>query len=58
MTNDIIKENKPKSKFTYMYKIVAGLLLFVLIGVNVSKTFATNFSKIPLIGEIVSVVSK
>ncbi len=57
MTNDMIKENKPKNKFTYMYKIVAGLLLFVLIGVNVSETFATNFSKIPLIGEIVSVVS-
>ncbi len=57
MTNALIKLNKPKNNFRYFYTTAAGLVLFILIGVNVSETFATSFSKIPIIGKIVSVVS-
>lgn len=53
----MLKKNKPKNKFRYAYSTAAGLLLFILVGVNVSETFALNFSKIPLIGNIVSIVS-
>ena len=57
MTNALIKLNKPKNNFRYFYTTAAGFVLFILIGVNVSETFATSFSKIPIIGKIVSVVS-
>lgn len=57
ITKDLIRQNKPKNKFRYIYSTAAVFLLFILVGVNVSQAFATTFSKIPLIGEIVYVVS-
>ncbi len=56
-TKDMIKENKPKNNFKYFYASVASLALFFIVGINISETFATSFSKIPVIGEIVSVIS-
>ena len=58
MINDMVEKNKPKNNFKYAYSAVAGLALFVLVGVNISETFAINFSKIPLIGNVVSIVSR
>ena len=55
---DIVeKEFKPKSRYMYIPKLVAGVLVFFVVGVNVSETFASAFSNIPFIGKIVSVIS-
>lgn len=61
MTNKSIQQNKPKktsSKLKIFYSSVASFLLFILVGVNVSETFALNFSKIPVIGEVVYIISR
>lgn len=58
MVNDMVEKNKPKNNFKYAYSAVAGIALFLLVGVNVSETFAINFSKIPLIGDVISIVSR
>ena len=57
MTNMLVKQNKPKNKIKYFYTAAASFILVIIIGLNVSQTFATSFSKIPIIGEIVSIVS-
>lgn len=57
MTNMAINNNKPKNNIKYFYTAAASFILFILVGINVSETFARGFSKIPIIGEIVSIVS-
>lgn len=56
-TKNIIKKNKPQKNFKYIYTSVASLILAFIIGINISETFATNLSKVPIIGEIVSIIS-
>ncbi|WP_250278216.1 RsiV family protein [[Clostridium] colinum] len=52
-----INKNKPKYKWKYLTSTVASVLILFVIGVNVSETFAMACSKIPIISEIVSVIS-
>lgn len=55
--NQSINKNRPKNKIKYFYTAAASFFLFILIGVNISETFAKTFSKLPILGEVISIIS-